>query len=391
MVRKIKRVFSRYYSSLRRRSFLDLVTQSALFIPALVVFAVTFVGFWTPWYYHIYRQWEWALYFLTLPASYALAKKLHLAAWPAIFAACLSAAYTFHNPESFYKSLDPFDYFYATRQSAITLICALLFLLALSVLQKYKSKFFIIYRAIGVIGAFMIFYQTYMDYPPDARGAMMGNASMGACLLVMTLPFQGIFASLLIAASVFCTKATVPLLAMAAYVIGRLGKWGLLLATLSLIIGGMIMGPEMLGSSGRTHVWREAIDYYFGKPVWVTTGPVIDATPFPKPNLFLGTGLGTAQAIIPRLQIENYAHRNELFLWFHNDILQFVFETGLLGLFGLAVLIIALFSHAYFDKKKLGALLLLGTVAFFNFPVHIFSHAFLMGLTLLWILEEPKI
>ena len=114
----------------------------------------------------------------------------------------------------------------------------------------------------------------------------------------------------------------------------------------------LFVGNTFLADTGRFVIWKAGLQWWWDHySVWI------------------GSGTGTTIVLLTGIQVMTRTTLDNLFLWFHNDWLQILFENGAIGL----VLIINLFCWALWESRKLKyfpAILCFGAVAFFNYPLH---------------------
>lgn len=95
---------------------------------------------------------------------------------------------------------------------------------------------------------------------------------------------------------------------------------GAVFAGVVAVLGWFLQGDDLVQSSGRVGVWKLVMGYW-----WKDS------------NIWIGNGAGTFQMYGPALQISNALLQGQTdglisgFFWMHNDPLQILFETGILG------------------------------------------------------------
>jgi hypothetical protein len=120
---------------------------------------------------------------------------------------------------------------------------------------------------------------------------------------------------------------------------------------LALIIGTLETGFK-IPDNNRFHTWTQ----YFN--LWRTQG-----------WWEISTGLGPGSSPIWLRLIADQAKDKEVYFWVHNEFLQLLIETGVIGL-GLALTaLIKLFSVAKENEKMM--LIAFGTASLINYPTHI--------------------
>lgn len=99
-------------------------------------------------------------------------------------------------------------------------------------------------------------------------------------------------------------------------------------------------------------------------------------------HVWIGQGTGTSQIIIPLAQqFYKQAHpeypMSDIWLWFHNDYLQMIFENGIIGgALVLAALLVTVKAAWGKHPWVFGSLLGFLAAGVFNFPAHFPIHAF---------------
>jgi O-antigen ligase len=142
----------------------------------------------------------------------------------------------------------------------------------------------------------------------------------------MNLPIKLLLLSitpvtLLLAKIIGATAIFVILTQILAYlIVTKRKKWILLAMPVILGFGYLYKGENLISSSGRVSEWKLFMDW------WLENS-----------NRWIGTGSGTAQWLGPVIQ----AKTESLFVWFHNEYLQILFEQGIIGL-GLAMALLVI-------------------------------------------------
>ncbi len=130
-------------------------------------------------------------------------------------------------------------------------------------------------------------------------------------------------------------------------------------------LGYLMQGKVLLDNSGRFNIWKISMEY------WAHTA-----------NYWTGLGAGTFQMLGPFIQVIYYAEQGVKenaviagFTWLHNDWLQVLFETGIIGL----GLVGAIFIRAIFLLRRkpayFASLVTFGTVAIIQMNIHWFLTA----------------
>lgn len=239
---------------------------------------------------------------------------------------------------------------------------------------------------------------TYWEWAcwPDQvmqRGAFSGNPSMNGCLIACLLPFAldlcqtkfqrwGLVTITL--GAVTAVFASIPLgcLAVALFVYSsgglsqksRKALWGALATGGLLCIAGYgLQGKVFFDSDGRFEYWRNFFqDWLHGIP-----GPIGYRIPI---SLWWGTGLGTSLHVGSELQLLHSTpaqalQGQDLFMWYHNEYLQTLFELGFVGLVALLLAWHELYRRAGSHRTYLASFLAWSGAALFNYPFRLPLHA----------------
>lgn len=129
-----------------------------------------------------------------------------------------------------------------------------------------------------------------------------------------------------------------------------------------LLLAGYLLDPELFSSQGRTEAWSIFME------TWSKTFPVL-----------FGSGPGTFSSLAIETQLEKNYMVGQYYLYLHNEWLQILYETGLIGL----VLVSSLFALSLYKSFKrsdhycFAALLSFGSGCFLVFPLRYFWGALL--------------
>ena len=93
-------------------------------------------------------------------------------------------------------------------------------------------------------------------------------------------------------------------------------------------------------------------------------------------EIWLGSGTGTAQALIPyiqnRLQVDTAGH---LYLWLHSDILQVLFENGIVGFVSYGIMYFYALKYSLNRPYLFAAMVGYLVTAAANYPARMAFHA----------------
>lgn len=132
---------------------------------------------------------------------------------------------------------------------------------------------------------------------------------------------------------------------------------GAIIALSIAMVGFLMQGSNLVASSGRYNVWGQAMEFW-----WRAI------------NKWFGAGAGTYYMMGPAIQVTNAdlssGHAQIAgFFWLHNDWLQILFETGIIGL----LLTISIFALTLNKAKRFpeifAGLLTFGAIAIIQMPL----------------------
>lgn len=246
---------------------------------------------------------------------------------------------------------------------------------------------------ICLLNASYINGQWLWHIPAQARGGFFGNPSMSGCLLAFSLPllmsriragedalmaFFDITCVLVVLTAIFLTGASQPVGVLLVVVVAiwtrsmrpclsdfLAGAFLITIACLTLLMFSTYRLHEgIFDSSGRFFVQHQGLVW------WWKYG-----------NHWLGMGTGLTQILLPLIQREALpqvvqAQHLDLYMWFHSDWLQLLFENGVVGLASGLVMYGCALRIAWRKAPWLFASVVgVGATALFNFPVHFPMHA----------------
>lgn len=241
----------------------------------------------------------------------------------------------FHAVDSFLKAM---------------LILVPLMLFATADLEKFKRYGKTFFFWLFTVNSLVIIFRFLFGYCKEANtcGGLIGNPSLSASVMVCALPF-------------FWSGRSAVLIALVAMAVAfsgssvAIGLWWVFLFVFSFrirhryakavslvafivvpIVGCLLLGRELLFTSGRIEIWKLMMNYWKLNPG----------------NYPFGTGWGTYRVF--SINLEDHAQfsmqsMSRWWSWMHNDWLEnFLFETGILG-FVLAILAytVALLKSAF--------------------------------------------
>lgn len=262
-----------------------------------------------------------------------------------------SALYVWIHSKNRYVMVDPYNQMALRYFAADSFGKSLILILGITQLLKNRTTFFKYFR--GVCVAFVVFnalmilgqFANHRCVVGNSCTGFVGNPSITVGLMVALLPLfidswkEDWWLMIPIVAAVFVSRSSIGIGMLAAYACLYLFPWKLNLKTIlkqsAIAVSGVValfsaaymyLGWELFFTSSRLSVWSYMMARW-RKP---------DNIPF-------GTGLGTYHVFSINLQhygnIEAQSYWNTL----HQDWLQIIFETGLVGgILALAVYLVAL-------------------------------------------------
>lgn len=160
--------------------------------------------------------------------------------------------------------------------------------------------------------------------------------------------------------AIFHRGGAIGVLALGAGVAGFLvarGAWGraVIIPGVIAVAGALTQGKALLDDNARVGPWV----HYFR---WWDESRL----------QFSGTGLGTFEWIGPWISTGD----GRSFIWMHNDWLQILFETGIVGFTLFMVFAVQMFSSAWKRPRDFGALCAIAVAMLGQFPLHFFLTQF---------------
>ena len=213
--------------------------------------------------------------------------------------------------------------------------------------------------------------------PGGLHRGLVGNASMNGQLIAVMLfaviahlRASGVATRLLIAlfvsasVAVALTGASTPVgvlaVMVAAFAIANGRALYAVAAIVPIALLRLSLGPVAFDSTGRFEHWQNIFAW------WISS----------KQYAF-GLGLGSYRKIFAVMP-------ESMGLWAHNDYLQLLFETGLVGLGSLLVVLFYALKKSYARPWLFASVAGYAAGAGFNFPAHLAPHAF-VGCFLAWL------
>lgn len=218
----------------------------------------------------------------------------------------------------------------------------------------------------------------------NSCGGLLMNPSLNATMAAVMLPFAFKYFSRNLAWGVTGLTLAAAIMGGTSLGLGMIAAffvlkdWRLIALSPAVIgLGWLFFGSqELLNSSDRLPMWR------FFMEQWAKN----------KTHWWFGTGFGSFGVFSINLQNAHKMREQYWWIWMHNDWLQAVFETGLVG----AGLMLATFLDgarklwARREIPELQALLLFGLAMLVNYPLHVGLSCALGAWLVLIALSNPK-
>ena len=368
-----------------------------IFLTLLVLFPAVWFSYGSFWNTTWYQKWFLQLALIFVGLGFWLGKRIHWSVVPAFIVTTLSGFYTtswFGNTYSHYPLL---DYYYLSKLANYTLLSFVVLWVGVSLLRNRDRAFLErVFAWACFADSVLVIWQKSGGKHPYQLGGFFGNESMNASFIALTYPFLAFSPRVLLhpplrllvvvilpLVAVVLSGSSMAVLTLAAVVSTHLFlihrgeislKRRIIIAGVSaaLVLGGLLLkigAHAALDPSGRYEVWKLGMEYW-------QTGSLKDTFMGPA-NPWLGFGLGTTAVLLPYAQEQ--VGRSVLggYMWFHNEVLQVLFELGWLGLLSYGVLAFAAFRRALSRPYLSSALVGYGVCCLANYPIHMASHAFL--------------
>jgi hypothetical protein len=356
-----------------------------------VVFISFFVHFYDKGPDYWWTKWSLLFFGLTVVLARQLWKRVHWSVGLGWGWLALSAVYTFSWFTGRYENWPPNDFMILAYYSSVAFICLVLFANFLLYLKnEHLLKLRYMFMFLCIADSIFVLVQYLLGYSYTNRGGMFGNGSINGNFIAFTYPlvmeyaFKGFskefrtnltpirlitYAVLLLPVlACVATEASNPIGAMAisigAFIFFKIkGKLKYILSSISvtiiIIIGCLTQtAATLFNSSNRFDLYR--INFI----EWLLRG-----------NIFTGDGTGTFPMFGIASQIKHQVMVGSWAIWLHNDWLQILIESGIIGL-GIALLFSIVFIIKLWNRPYLLACLLsfMGSMVF-NYPVHYSVHA----------------
>lgn len=229
---------------------------------------------------------------------------------------------------------------------------------------KNLERVFLIF---GLIDSLIILGKWVMGYGPYF---LLNNPAIDAAYISALIPFSIKFgAPWIFILACLVTKSSTSIMGLG---VGIGSYWlaknkfsvksliiSLGIAFLCALLGLFMQGNVLLDSSGRYTIWEWAMKY------WSIHS-----------NYWIGMGSGTFQMFGPSIQIDHYLSlgvKEDMliagFIWLHNDWLQVLFETGIIGLLFVGAIFICAVFNLRRKPAEFASLLAFGAIAILQMPL----------------------
>ncbi len=343
------------------------------------------------WNAHWYAKWGLLLFGMILFLAYRIAYRIHWSLFLPIVSTVGGAVWVAAWRDNQYVGWDIMDLLAFGKGAANVGLAYCIFLLFF--LSVPRTKYELLEKCFAwlcLIDAAYVIYQACTGYAPFFRAGFFGNASMNGCLIAFTYPFLNfkkpwqrglklhediwrVICVLLPVIAVILPGRSMPLgvlfVVLATFFIPRAWRrFGayytlglvLLFSALCFVSGYAFLSVKLWDNSGRFHIWIIAMRW------WAEHS-----------NPWFGTGPGMAMLLIPHIQILHHHLFGTWYIWFHNDILQSLFEGGLFAFVGYGLLCASVVWRARRTPYLLCAVMGWVATATANYPCHLSLHAFI--------------
>lgn len=337
--------------------------------------------------YFFYSSWTPAYVLCSLVMSCYVGKTFHWSVALCFLTTALLSIYTFSMPGNQYARFSKIDRIVISNLSLNAYLTMTLFMI---VFLAFKRKHWLAFtKAIGVVCAVEIIFiggQALCGVTPYLRAGFFNNASMAGCFVGFAYPFMrelifiqlrnkyiGWASALAALIAVLLTDSSMALgtYCVTTFVLLLKYRWyKLALALFTIpVVGYLLQGSILFDSTGRRAIITMGLDW------WWQYG-----------SRWIGQGPGTSAVFLPFLQqhAQGPEYKHAIFLWFHSDWVQLLFEQGIVGLGVYLVGFLTAVRHALRTSYLIAPLFGVAFCALGNFPVHWPVHAFTcMGIILM--------
>lgn len=358
---------------------------------------VQFFGylFFLAFFFHYGDDYWWSKWFafqvlFTAGVSYGLSKKIHWSVGLTVGWMCLSSLWVFAWRDNVFQTYSPVvavSFESVAANAAFTLLALSFFFV--SVPRRALTFIEDSVCCSSIITCLFVITQFLMGKRGDDIYGLFSQASMSGVYIALTIPiffrrtrdtslrWLALLAPVAIAILGVSSRASAPIgmfgVVCGAWIIMAWVQSGVmppfrtsLIAAIPALLA-LIFNPHLLASPSRWRMYELVLDW------WWTHNPI-----FGSGHSTLFTYLGHIQALAKQPELLS-THR---WIWLHNDWLQILAESGLIG-FVLTALVFVFALKAAWKKQRadlFSSLCGLGAVAVIQYPLHLAAHAFVSAL-----------
>jgi hypothetical protein len=337
--------------------------RASLWIPAvgLAAFFFHLGGYWSATWWS-----KWFVLTLGFECFFAMYVARKTSWWyaPILLTALVSStAMAFWAQKIYSSEFDPLIEIVLQKDALfawITVVASTLFFANWKSEWAYGGRIFL--TSLWAIGI-TVFTTMPRGMPPN-NGWQFGNPSMAGCLLAVLLPYiwQKVAVRLQLVATFLTVLvawrlgASQPIGVLAVVIFVGLKNFPLRLSMIgALIFGGFhFLGRDFLDNNGRFEIYHMAWNWSRSHGLFWT-----------------GWGAGSAQTVMPLIQLMKDSTEKTFFLWLHSDWLQILIEYGVFG-FVFSLLAFGKLAHRAATQGNAcdqAALWGFAAMALFNYPL----------------------
>ncbi len=309
------------------------------------------------WSLTLNKDWTWMLVGMSVIAAYGAGKRLHYSVGVFTLIMLISSIMSDINPAS-----------------AFTLLLFVGFFTCLS--DAWSTYLKNILAALCGVSILSTLFQ--LGLPVHDRMGISGNASMNGCLIAVTLlpmlkvmRVQRLILTFMGVVAIYSVYASTPVgvlfvvIAASCLATQMFRKWIIPVGMALFGLGYALDSNSFFSSTGRFHAWATIWDW------WVESGKIV-----------FGVGMGAGNFIFD--EASHLRMGFDSMYWAHNDYLQLLFDTGVVGLTSALLMLAYALKRSWARPWLFSAIVGYAATSFFNMPAHLPLHAF-TGASLLWL------
>lgn len=350
----------------------------------LIVTGVYFFEHGGYWSAHWLSKWCFLIWGFSLVVSVWAAKRTSWLYFPVMLYSLINASLIGIWPQSLYRDKVDIISLMAIEKNAI--YAYLIILIAILLFAQFSVHRL---RSVGLYftAVFFVTSTTLFLRPKGYGHFSLGNASMAGSLIVALLPFawntleyytliptvmiRGLLLLMTLLA-IYWTQASIPLGLLGVCLITFLwsaypSKRRIIAVAIPPITGFILgagfiyLGPELLENSGRFTLWKQIWHWYWAQA-----------------NIWIGTGLGSAQVLTPIIQTAANPKIQDYFLWLHNEWFQMFMEMGVVGFTFVLLAWSKLLTRAARNPVLFSSFCTMSAMMVFNYPFRLPVHAMIL-------------